>query len=349
MPHVPSNQICSHEDFRHGLLGNLTSYKNPLAVDNLQNPVTYSYYHDTSNSHVNHSMQSYMLPRGNGMTFEYYVNGKVFRHYNTLKETVTFSYNEFRRESVSINERGHKRQFFFDKSGDPIRIIEQRGGTHIYTYDTNNPMNRLSKRDPMGNVTQYAYDANGNVTTVTHPSGSTTVYSHFTIAFNQPQKIKDPRGNYTVLKYDSRGNLLQTIRLKSGVGALINDPPNYTPNAGDVVAWTINTYDAAYPNGFGNLVTSKQVRNFTTLDGPTVTYTYDAQKLNVTSITRCGDKDGVLGTVECDTSPTMIYDTLGRATLSLRPDWYTVAASYDSVDRVIQRTDDFGNLRDYQV
>ena len=88
--------------------------------------------------------------------------------------------------------------------------------------------------------------------------------------------------------------------------------------------------------------------NFTTLDGPTVTYTYDAQKLNVTSITRCGDKDGPLGTVECDTSPTMIYDTLGRATLSLRPDWYTVAASYDSVDRVIQRTDDFGNLRDYQ-
>lgn len=333
--------------YGYDILGNLASYKNPLAVANLQNPVTYTYYHDTSNHHVNHSMQSYTLPRGNGMTFEYYVNGKVFRHYNTLKETVTFSYNEFRRESVSVNERGHKRQFFFDKFGNPIKIIEQRGGTHIYTYDTNNPMNRISKRDPMGNVTQYAYDANGNVTTVTNPSGSTIVYSHFDALFNQPAKIKDPRGNYTLLKYDGRGNLLQAIKLKSGVGAGINDPANYVPGAAEVVAWTINTYDDP-ATGYGNLVSSKQVRDFATLAGPTMTYSYDAQNLNVTSLTRCGDKDGVLSTVECDTSPTMTYDTLGRATLSLRPDWYAVAANYDSVDRVIQSTDAFGNLRDYQ-
>jgi hypothetical protein len=47
-------------------------------------------------------MKSYLLPRGNGMTFEYYANGKTFKHYDTLGETSTFTYNDFRRETAYI-------------------------------------------------------------------------------------------------------------------------------------------------------------------------------------------------------------------------------------------------------
>ncbi|MFA5027312.1 MAG: hypothetical protein WC713_05505, partial [Candidatus Methylomirabilota bacterium] len=57
--------------------GNLTSYKNPLAVAGPQNPVIYTYYGTAPLAHV---LASYTLPRGNGMKFEYYLNGKVFRH-----------------------------------------------------------------------------------------------------------------------------------------------------------------------------------------------------------------------------------------------------------------------------
>jgi YD repeat-containing protein len=83
------------------------------------------------------------------MTFEYYTNGRVFRHTNTLGETATFTYNDFRRESTTVNERGRTRRFFFDPNGNPLKIVEENGGERTYTYDTANPMNRLSKRDPV--------------------------------------------------------------------------------------------------------------------------------------------------------------------------------------------------------
>src|SRR5439155_220180 len=102
--------------------GNLIAYNNPLAVAGSQNPVSYTYYSDPQ---LNHAMRSYTLPRGNGMTFEYYVNGRVFRHVNTLGEASTYTYNDFRRETVTVNERGHTRRFFFDPQGNPVKIIEE--------------------------------------------------------------------------------------------------------------------------------------------------------------------------------------------------------------------------------
>ena len=311
--------------------GNLIAYNNPLAVAGSQNPVSYTYYSDPQ---LNHAMRSYTLPRGNGMTFEYYVNGRVFRHVNTLGEASTYTYNDFRRETVTVNERGHTRRFFFDPQGNPVKIIEENGGERAYTYDPANPMNRLTKRDPMGRTTSYAYDANGNVTRITLPSGN-TIESSFLNSFNQPGKIKDARGNYAILKYDSRGNLLQTIRLRSGLGATV-DPTTYTPAPGDVVAWTINTYDA-----FGNVLTTKQVRDAATQAGPTLESTYDAQGLNAIGVTRRGGA----GTV--DATATLTYDALGRVTQGLRPDWYPTQAFYDAVDRVIRGTDQLGQLRDY--
>jgi len=317
--------------------GNLVAYKNPLALVGNQPPVTYAYYSDP----LNHVMRSYTLPRGNGMTFEYYMNGKVFKHYNTLGETTTFTYNEFRRESVTVNERGFTRRYFFDSNGNPTKILEENGAERVYSYDPANPMNRTSKREPMGYVTQYAYDANGNVTTITNPSGATVQYSFFN-AFNQPGKIKDARGNYTLLKYDANGNLLQALKLKAGLGASL-DPATYTPNLVDLVAWMIRIYD-----GFGNVLTTKQVRDFAMQTGPTLESTYDAQGLNVVTFIRRGDKngDGIIGASEFDTA-SLAYDALGRVTTGIRDDWYATQFVYDDVDRVVRGTDATGNLRDY--
>ncbi len=148
----------------------------------------------------------YTLPRGNGMNFEYYSNGKVFRHATFPgNETTTFAYNDFRHETVQTNPRGHERRFFFDPYGNPVRIIEENGAERRYSYDPANPYNRLTKTGPQGYQTQYAYDTQGNVTRITNPSGATVEFSYFN-SFNQPGKAKDARGNYTLLKYDAQGN-----------------------------------------------------------------------------------------------------------------------------------------------
>ena len=315
--------------------GNLTSYKNPLAVAGQQNPVTYAYYDGA----FAHAMQSYTLPRGNGMTFEYYANGNVFRHTTTAGEATTFTYDDFRRESVSTNPRGHTRHFFFDAYGNPTKIIEENGGQRTYTYDPTNPMNRVSRTDPLGYLTGYAYDANGNLTQEMLPSGATIQYSFFT-PFNQPGKIKDARGNFTLLKYDSRGNLLEAIRLKAGAGANV-DPATYVPAASEVAAWTINTYD-----GFGNVLTAKRVLDASTQAGPTEEFDYTdtvngVAGLNLVSITRRSADGNVYATAS------LASDSLGRTTTGLRADWYPTQAAYDAVDRVTQATDEVGKLRDF--
>lgn len=154
--------------------GNLDSYKNPRAVTGSQNPVLYNYYTSADGPNLNHAMQQYTLPRGNGMRFEYYANGRVFRHSTVPHgDTMTFSYNDFRRESITVNERGHTRRFFFDSYGNPLKIVEENGAERNYAYDPANPMNRISKRDPQGLLTQYQYDTQGNVTEIKQPSGNT--------------------------------------------------------------------------------------------------------------------------------------------------------------------------------
>lgn len=317
--------------------GNLTAFKNSLASAGSQNPVRYTYYTATDSPNLNHSMKSYLLPRGNGMTFEYYTNGKTFKHYNTLGETATFSYNDFRRETSYIDERGLERRFFFDPNGNPLQVQDEQGAYREYTYDPVDPAKKLSKRDPMGLVTQYAYDSVGNVTRITNPDGNTQEFYDFN-AYNQPQRIKDPRGNWTLLKYDAKGNLTDEIRLKSGV----TPTAGVTPAAGNIVAWTARGYDA-----YGNLVNSKRVRDFTTGAGPLVTTTYDANGLNPVQITRTGDKTGD-GVYDSTDSATLAYDTLGRQSQGIDADWQATQTEYDTVDRVTRATDALGNWRDYK-
>jgi RHS repeat-associated protein len=318
--------------------GNLSQFHNPEAVvsPSTQPPVIYTYYGSADGANRNHALKSYLLPRGNGMSFEYYTNGRAFRHKNTLGETTTFTYNDFRRETVQINERGLERRFFFDAWGNPLKIVEENGAEREYAYDAANVYNRLSKTDPLGYKTSYSYDSKGNVTKITSPRASTQTFDNFD-AFGQPQRIKDDRGNYSVRKYDAKGNLLEEIALKAGGVPAIP----YTPSAAQVAAWTIHTYDA-----YGNRKTTKRVRDFATQAGPVITYTYDVSSLFPTKITRQGDKtgDGVLDVAD---AKTLVHDEIGRPETGIDADWQTRTYSYDRLDRVITGTDTVGQSRSY--
>ncbi len=340
--HITGIKDWTNRSFQYGYTDgndNLTSFKNPLAAAGNQDPVVYDYY--TSDPNLIHSMKSFTLPRGNSMTFVYYTNGRVFKHTTSAGEATTFTYNDFRRESVVTNARGGVRRFFFDKNANLIKLEEENGAQREYTYDPSDPGKRISKLDPMGYKTSYAYDGSGNVTTITNPSGGTVAFSNFN-TFNQPGKVKDARGNYILMKYDAKGNLTDQIALKQGIGASIV-PSSYTPVATDLVAWTINTYDS-----YGNRLTSKRARNFSTAAGPIWTKIYDSNNLNVERVKRQGDKDGD-GNLEAEEiSPTLVYDNLSRPTTSLTADWETATKNYDAVDRVTRMTDAVGSLRDYQ-
>lgn len=342
--------------------GNLSSYKTPLAVQGLQPAKNYTYIVDTSVdsagnvSPVNHAMRSVVAQNGYTMTFEYYLNGKVFRHTNSSGYASTFSYNDFRRESVHVDERGNTRHFFFDPSGNPVRTIEADGSELNYSYYTgttgaDNPYLRKTATNAAGNLTRYAYDGYGNVTTVTLPDNNTVVSSYF--SFGQPGKIKDARGNYSIRKFDAKGNVLQSMAFKVGVGAAV-DPTTYVPVAADLMAWSVRSYDS-----YGNPATDTRIRDFAAQtsnpgaqNGPRLTYNWDdtvngVVGLNLIAITRMGDAngDGLIDAV--DVQPVAVsstYDKLGRA-LSSTQGAYTSVFFYDVLDRVWQSVDALSRVR----
>ena len=332
-------------DYEYAVGGNLVIVRNPLVLANQQPPLTYEYY---SAAPLNHAMKRYVLPRGNSMAFEYYLNGKVLRHYTTLGEINAFHYNDFRREATVVDERMNSRTFFFDQNGSVVRVVEENGAEYSYTYaDPADAFRRTSQRTPDGAVTNYTYDAAGNVTQIVNPSGNTLQLSNYN-AFAAPGKVKDANGIYRLSKFDAKGNTTDTIVLKKGVGAT-TDPTTFAPtDMSQIASWAKTTYDSV-----GNVQTVQRVRGYSTSGGaigPTLTYNYDAGQLNVLSLHRCGDRDGdgAVSAAECDDSPAMVYDALGRQTTGLTGDWYVTQTQYDDLGRILRATDAIGNWRDFQ-
>lgn len=351
---------------------NLTSFSNPLAVAGKQNALSYSYYTSADGTSLPHLMKQYTLPRGNGMKFEYYANGRVFRHTvvridgtSSPDQINLFTYNDFRRETVQTNERLGDKHFFFDPYGNPLKVVEENGAEHSYSYDCIdqtqapgsanclNPYNRLSETNPAGFITQYAYDSNGNVTQITPPRGTAaaTQYLYYN-GFGRPRLVQDGNGNYAIQRFDTNGNLTDAIRVASSY-----TPPSCAasecaiPDASLILSWTVNGYDST-----GNLTSTKRVRDVagqitnntaTSNTGPLVTYGFDTNKWNATSISRVGIKNADTSASTVNTA-TLGYDSLGRLTSGVDADWYSTQFKYDDLDRPYQATDRLGQLRTYQ-
>lgn len=336
--------------------GNLTSYKNPRASAGKQSGVSYLYYGAADGQNLNHAMKQYILPAGNGMTFEYYINGRVFRHYHTQHpdEAVSLTYNDFRRETVVTNERGDTSHHFFDRNGNPVQVVHEDGGVQNYGYDCRsttdcpNPYNKLSETDPTGVTINYTYDASGNLikTQVASSNATTQQFDFAANTYNQPRRVQDARGNWSIARYDSHGNVVDSILFKAGTAytnACTAECPvptaSTTPSLTAISSWTHRTYDA-----YGNVTQVKRMRDFANQVGPTLDSNFNdtvnnVQGLNVVSLTRTGDKNGD-GTLDSPDVASLSYDNLGRTLTGIDQRWYPVSVvTYDEVDRATVATD----------
>lgn len=328
-------------EYEYDALGDLRKMWRPGVQTSSTPSMTYDYYGATDGVNQAHRMKRFSPSVSGAMEFEYYTNGRTLRHRDANGGIVSFAYNEFRRETVAINERGHERRMFFDKNGMLIKHVLEDNTTEEFVYgnpDGNDRFNLKESVDKRGNKTSYLYDASDNLVQITHPSGRTEVRSHFTQR-GQPGKIKDARGLYTLFKYDSKGNQVQSIRMRVGFGATV-DPATYLPVAGEIAAWSINVFDQSN----GNLLSSKRVRDFSTQEGPTIEYGYGAGGYYATSITRRGDKngDGVIAASEFDTA-SLTVDSFGRVQVGVDDRWEGVTYGYDSQGRIGSITDSTGS------
>lgn len=333
--------------------GDLVTFKNPLAVAGSQNSVAYQYYSSLDGVRLTHAMKQYQLPRGNGMRFEYYANGRVFRHTpfdtaGTLKtdHATTFAWTEFRREAHQIDALGNERRFLFDPNGNPLSITDEAGATTTYTYDSTVGRThlRLTKIDPQGMSTSYGYDSLGNLSDVTLPSDRTLQYRDHT-AYGQPQRTKDADDNWTLNRFDTQGRLTDLIRVKHGTPLVANTKPAN----GDILAWTQVQSDSA-----GNSTKTRSLRDWTTAvlgnantgTGPALETAYDTNKLNIVSLTRRGDLDGTPASLEAETYSDFVYDSLGRMTRGPDANWYAADTAFDLLDRPTKTPDGRGHQWD---
>ena len=352
--------------------GNLTAFKNPLAAAGTQAGTLYSYYTAADGTSLPHLMRQYTLPRGNGMRFEYYANGRVFRHTAVRTDgslspdqASVFSYNDFRRETLHTDERGGEHRYFFDPFGNTIKVIGPGGTENVYAYDckdptkapgsTNclNPHNRSSETNPAGHKTEYRYTQDGNVDRVAATGSGAISESYDFNAFGSPRRVKDPKGRWTILRYDSRGNLLDSIRMGSGYnGAALSCAAAecaFPTDTSLIRTWVANAYDSS-----GNLTSSKTVRDFaaqlatnTALSntGPITAFDYDASRMNLVTVRRIGIKNDETTASTVNTA-TLGYDDLNRQKIGVDGNWYSVSTHFDDLDRTDKITDSMGKLRD---
>ncbi|MBS3934720.1 MAG: RHS repeat protein, partial [Sulfuritalea sp.] len=333
--------------------GDLITFKNPLAVAGSQPPVAYQYYTAADGAKLAHALKRYTLPRGNGMRFEYYAHGRVFRHTpfgtdGALKEdhATAFAWSEFRREARQTDALGNARVFLFDAHGNPLSITDEAGAETRYSYDSTAGRThlRLSKTDPMGMVTSYAYDALGNLSDVTLPSTRTLQYRDHT-AYGQPRRVKDADGHWTLNRYDSAGNLTDVIRTRAGVTPTADS----RPASADILAWSQFQADSV-----GNPILVRRLRDWTSAVlgnaasgvGPSLETGYDAQRLNVTGLTRRGDTNGSPASLEVETFTDFAHDSLGRLTRGPDAAWHAADTRYDALDRPVKIPDGRGRQWD---
>ncbi len=353
-----ANQV--HEYF-YDASGHMVAYRNPLDRTKGINTTTYEYYGSEDGLNINHQMKSFEYANGYKMTFEYYVNGRVFRHYNALGETMTFTFNEFRRESTTVDERGKTTKYIFNENGMPVETIGALGDQEIFLYENpNDSILRTTALDAMGYRTQYAYDDNGNLIKETMPSGDSVDYYHFN-QYGQPQLIRNALGNYRLLRYDANGNTTDAITFTEAFSATITpevfNPASFIPeaNATGIISWQRNEYDTN-----GKLTLSRRIRDFNNpTSGPYTVFDYtdpinNTEGILPVSIGYFGDINGdgqiteTNGNIEGLGTFTNQYDAQQRLINGFNGAFYPISYEYDSAGRVISATSALGGTQRFE-
>ncbi len=106
--------------------------------------------------------------------------------------------------SSIVDPRGNSHLFYYDTNGNMIEESHPLGVNSQYQYDSFNNLTRMT--DPRSNVTINTYDGNGNLVAITRPEGEVTQIGRGT--YGQVTSVTEAGGT-TVFSYDQYGNQTQ--------------------------------------------------------------------------------------------------------------------------------------------
>jgi RHS repeat-associated protein len=303
----------------------------------------------------NNSLQKVKDVFGKETTYVYDNRGNVLTEIDPLGKRIDRTYdadNNVLTETVITTE--------LNAAGNPVEV---RSKTE-WTYDSRG--NKLTEKDPLGNVSRWTYNSRGQVLTETDALGNTATYTYS--PSGNLLTTKDAKGNATTYNYDARGNLLKLTDAT-------NNSTNFTYNAaGDVTNLAdANGNKAAYiydsngnmkretmtvqtPTGEKVFVTEwtyndeGQIKSITQ-EGRTVTYEYEAGRQSASiennrrTEYRYNSQGKLVETIYPDDTPATnsdnsrtvtVYDKGGRQRATIDRDGRVTHYKYDDAGQLIE-------------
>lgn len=193
----------------------LVEVRNPVDAAAGRATSTYQYYSDQFASANNHNLRRRENGRGEGMTYFYYLNDKVYKTVDDEGAETRFVYDAFRQESRQIDALERETLFQYDRKAQLVRIVRPDRSIESFAYDDDR--NLISEVDALGGETRRTYDSFGNVKRETSPEGFTTEFVYWyeenpgtepgTPRHSRFIERRDPKGNVFRFHYDPAGNL----------------------------------------------------------------------------------------------------------------------------------------------
>jgi len=290
-----------------------------------------------------------------------YTDANLTKVIDTVNKETVYEYDAQNNITKKINANGHATIISYNKSNDPIKVTDEKGGEYKfeYDYDKNKKEYYTLVQDPSGSVKEIWYNAKGETKRVDINGRNTQKIAQD----GRTLIITDERGNKTTKEYDEWDNIkrilypdntqiryeydlkFNKIRSKQDqldritqyeyddLGNLIQK----TDAKGDMSERAVNyTY-----NDMGQVLTITTQANTNTPETVT-TLTYD-EKGNPASIT--DPENNITQFLEYDTMGNLIhkkdagnkewkyeYDAKGRLISMTDPLNYKTGFEYDSMD-----------------
>ena len=240
--------------------------------------------------------------------------------------------------------------------------VEVRSKTE-WTYDAKG--NKLSEKDPLGNITRWTYNSRGQVLTETDALGNSASYTYS--PSGNLLSTKDAKGNVTRYSYDTRGNILTITDATNNTTNFqynaAGDVTNLQDSSGNKATYIYDsngnmlreTMTVLTPTGPQEFVTEWTYNNegqikSVTQGGRTVTYEYEAGRQsarienNLRTEYRYNSQGKLVETIYPDDTPSnsdnsrtiTVYDKGGRQRATIDRDGRVTHYKYDDAGRLTE-------------
>lgn len=287
-------------------------------------------------------LESFTDRRGATTSFTYYPTGDLRERTDPLGNVTSFVYGPLAKVQSLTDENGHATQYSYDQAGRLLTMTDSLGQQTAYSYDVRGRKTSLTRAD--GAITRYEYDGNGHLTRLTDALGNPfdTGYS----ATGHVTWQRDALGRTTQFGYDAADHLVQVIDATGNpAGASYDAAGNRTGVVDPLGHETRLDYDA-----LGRVVAETDPLGNVRYNA------YDARGKLQFEVSGRGlrtdyayDPVGRLVRIDRPDHTTQhTRDPNGNAVLTIGRGGATIEREFDALDRLVRRTDQFGNAIGYE-